>query len=76
VYRYVADAPLLAFVQDDDAPRNGTRWLAEAAALFAAKPALGLLGGKTGRVDPRGAVGLCTLNSFDPYPITYSLSNP
>jgi 2-oxoisovalerate dehydrogenase E1 component len=22
------------------------------------------------------AVGLCTLNSFDPYPITYSLSNP
>jgi hypothetical protein len=21
-------------------------------------------------------VGLCTLNSFDPYPITYSLSNP
>jgi hypothetical protein len=24
----------------------------------------------------RLAVGLCTLNSFDPYPITYSLSNP
>ena len=22
------------------------------------------------------AVGLCRLNSFDPYPITYSLSNP
>jgi hypothetical protein len=21
-------------------------------------------------------VGLCTLNSFDPYPIAYSLSNP
>jgi hypothetical protein len=21
-------------------------------------------------------VGLCTLHSFDPYPITYSLSNP
>jgi hypothetical protein len=21
-------------------------------------------------------VGLCTLNSFDPYPINYSLSNP
>jgi hypothetical protein len=23
-----------------------------------------------------GAVGLCTLNQVDPYPITYSLSNP
>jgi hypothetical protein len=22
------------------------------------------------------AVGLCALHSFDPYPITYSLSNP
>ena len=26
--------------------------------------------------SPFSAVGLCTLNSFDPYPITYSLSNP
>ena len=51
----LTEAPLLAFVQDDDAPRNGTRWLVEAAALMAAKPELGLLGGKTGRVDPRGA---------------------
>jgi hypothetical protein len=24
----------------------------------------------------QSAVGLCTLNSFDPYPIIYSLSNP
>jgi hypothetical protein len=23
-----------------------------------------------------GAVGLCTLNQVDPYPIAYSLSNP
>jgi hypothetical protein len=30
------------------------------------------------KVYERGfpVVGLCTLNSFDPYPITYSLSNP
>jgi hypothetical protein len=30
---------------------------------------------RRGAVQAR-AVGLCTLNSFDPYPITYSLSNP
>jgi hypothetical protein len=28
------------------------------------------------RIADQYAVGLCTLNSFDPYPITYSLSNP
>jgi hypothetical protein len=26
--------------------------------------------------ERQSVVGLCTLNSFDPYPITYSLSNP
>jgi hypothetical protein len=31
------------------------------------------IGPDDGKVD---VVGLCTLNSFDPYPITYSLSNP
>ena len=51
----MTQAPLLAFIQDDDAPRNGTTWLAEAARLMGAKPDLGLLGGKTGRVDPRGS---------------------
>jgi len=51
----LTEAPLLAFIQDDDTPRNGTQWLTEAASLMAAKPELGLLGGKTGRVDPRGA---------------------
>ena len=51
----LARAPLLAFIQDDDAPRNGTDWLRRAATLMASKPELGLLGGKTGRADPRGA---------------------
>jgi ankyrin repeat protein len=30
-------------------------------------------GAHVGTID---VVGRCTLNSFDPYPITYSLSNP
>ena len=51
----LTQAPILAFVQDDDAPRNGTAWLTKATRLMAAKPDLGLLGGKTGRVDPRGS---------------------
>jgi hypothetical protein len=33
------------------------------------------LAAKRGERDVN-AVGLCTLNSFDPYPIAYSLSNP
>jgi hypothetical protein len=33
---------------------------------------------KVGSVEEEGyiAVGLCRLNQVDPYPITYSLSNP
>jgi hypothetical protein len=34
---------------------------------------LGILGQA---VSTNPEVGLCTLNSFDPYPITYSLANP
>jgi hypothetical protein len=32
------------YAQDDDAARDGTRWIADAAALMARRPDLGLLG--------------------------------
>jgi hypothetical protein len=50
---------------DDDDDDGGGKKLntAEAAAAAAGS-------------DAEDEVGLCTLNSFDPYPITYSLSNP
>jgi hypothetical protein len=37
---------------------------------------LTLTGGAIGFGPPASVVGLCTLNQVDPYPITYSLSNP
>jgi hypothetical protein len=51
------------------APAKGAAPVAASAAAFAAAAVA-----VDATVD--GAVGLCTLNQVDPYPIAYNLSNP
>jgi len=47
----LASAELLIMMQDDDVPRDDSRWLSDALNLFHSYPHLGMLGGYRGRMD-------------------------